>query len=34
MRGVQKPGSQTVTTAIRGDLRKEEREDFFQKLQM
>lgn len=34
MRGVQKPGSQTVTTSIRGLLRKEEREDFFQKLQM
>lgn len=34
MRGVKKPGASTVTTAIRGTLSKEEREDFFQKLQV
>jgi GTP cyclohydrolase I len=34
MRGVNKQGSSTVTTAVRGNLSKEEREDFFQKLQM
>lgn len=34
MRGVKKPGASTVTTAVRGTLSKEEREDFFQKLQI
>lgn len=33
-RGVCKPGATTMTTAVRGNLCKEEREDFFQKLQM